>query len=130
MEFEAVADFLMSNPPVPTSPSPANISTQTGDDDARTLFLNRELSWLEFNRRVLHEALDERTPLLERVRFLGIFNSNLDEFFQKRVGGLKRQLGARFIGRSPDGLTPREQIDAIRRTVLELLTIQSDCYLQ
>ena len=51
-------------------------------------FLNRELSWLDFNRRVLHEALDERTPLLERIGFMAIFNSNLDEYYQKRVGGL------------------------------------------
>ena len=55
-------------------------------------FLNREVSWLEFNRRVLHEALDDRTPLLERIGFLAIFSSNLDEYYQKRVGYLKRQI--------------------------------------
>src|SRR5579864_7896589 len=71
-------------------------------------FLNRDLSWLEFNRRVLHEALDERTPLLERLRFLGIFTSNLDEFFMKRVGGLRRQLAAGIHAPSPEGVPPSE----------------------
>jgi polyphosphate kinase len=91
-------------------------------------FLNRELSWLEFNRRVLHEALDERTPVLERVRFLGIFTSNLDEFFMKRVGGLKRQVAAGVVSRTPDGLTPAEQLAAIRRTVLPMLVEQAEGY--
>jgi len=92
------------------------------------LFLNRELSWLEFNRRVLHEALDDRTPLLERVGFLAIFNSNLDEYFQKRVGGLKRQIAARVSLRSPDGLTPSEQIAVIRQAVIPMLRLQADCF--
>src|SRR5579862_5246946 len=73
-------------------------------------FLNRDISWLEFNRRVLHEALDERTPLLERLRFLGIFSSNLDEYFMKRVGGLKRGVAAGVIGKTPDGLTPLQTL--------------------
>ena len=58
------------------------------------LYLNRELTWLSFNRRVLHEAQDPRNPLLERVKFLAIVNANLDEFFMKRIGGLKQQVGA------------------------------------
>ncbi|MHB1157596.1 MAG: polyphosphate kinase 1 [Phycisphaerales bacterium] len=91
-------------------------------------FLNREMSWLEFNRRVLHEALDERTPLLERAKFLSIFTSNLDEFYQKRVGGLKRQLAAGIIARTPDGRTPTEQLVAIRQMVLPMLQQQAACF--
>src|SRR3954452_19604064 len=87
-------------------------------DIAPEEFLNRDLSWLEFNRRVLHEALDERTPLLERVRFLGIFGSNLDEYFMKRIGGLKRQIAAGVMTPSPDGMTPRQTLTAIRNAVL------------
>jgi polyphosphate kinase len=91
-------------------------------------FLNRDLSWLEFNRRVLHEAVDERTPLLERLGFLAIFSSNLDEFFQKRVGAIKQQIEAGITMPTPDGLTAREQLAAIRRNVNELLKLQLDCY--
>lgn len=87
--------------------------------------LNRELSWLEFNRRVLHEAMDDRTPLLERVRFLAIFTSNLDEFFMKRVGGLKRQVAAGAVPRTPDGMTPAQQLSAIRQTVIPMLEQQA-----
>lgn len=100
------------------------------DEQGNVLFLNRELSWLEFNRRVLHEALDDRTPLLERVAFLAIFNTNLDEYFQKRVGGLKRQIAAKVSLRSPDGLTPTEQIGVIRQAVLPMLRLQADCFEQ
>ncbi len=91
-------------------------------------FLNRDLSWLEFNRRVLHEAMDERTPLLERVSFLAIFASNLDEFIQKRVGSIKGQIEAGLAAITPDGLSPREQLTKIRDLVSELLQTQLDCY--
>jgi len=74
------------------------------------LYLNRELTWLEFNRRVLHEAEDERTPLLERLKFVSIVSSNLDEFFMKRIGGLKQQVEAGIRTQTVDGRTPRQQI--------------------
>ncbi len=84
------------------------------------LFLNRELTWLNFNWRVFHEAEDERTPLLERVKFLAITGSNLDEFFMKRIGGLKQQVGARMPERTIDGRTPRQQIEECYAEVLDL----------
>ena len=96
--------------------------------DTPDLFINRELSWLEFNRRVLHEAMDSRTPLLERVQFLSIFTSNLDEFYMKRVGGLKRQVEAGITSKSIDGLGPADQIAAIRKTVLPMLSNQAKCF--
>lgn len=81
-------------------------------------YFNRELSWLEFNSRVLHEALDERTPLLERLKFAAIFSSNLDEFFMVRVSGLKQQVEANVTKLPPDGHTPEEQLIAIRERLL------------
>jgi polyphosphate kinase len=88
------------------------------DDPA--LYFNRELSWLDFNQRVLELAEDPAVPLLEQVRFCAIYANNLDEFFMVRVAGLFDQLDAGIEARGPDGLTPREQIDAIQRRVLEL----------
>ena len=93
------------------------------------LFINRELSWLEFNRRVLEEAQDARHPLLERAKFLSIFSTNLDEFFMIRVAGLKQQVAAGARGASPDGMTPAEQLAAIRRTVLPLMEIHRQAWL-
>jgi polyphosphate kinase len=75
-----------------------------------SLYLNRELTWLEFNRRVLNEADDERTPLLERIKFLAIVSGNLDEFFMKRIGGLKQQIGTGVTTLTVDGKTPQQQI--------------------
>ena len=88
-------------------------------------YLNRELSWLEFNARVLHEARDERNPLLERVKFLAIFAGNLDEFFQVRIAGLRQQVEAGSVARSPDGRTADEQLAAARARVLELVAEHS-----
>ncbi|MFZ4584710.1 MAG: RNA degradosome polyphosphate kinase [Acidimicrobiia bacterium] len=84
-------------------------------------FLNRELSWLEFNGRVLALAEDSAQPLLERAKFLAIFASNLDEFFQVRVSGLREQVDAGLQKRTPDGMTPTEQLVAIRKRVVELV---------
>ena len=96
-----------------------------GARDQKGPILNRELSWVEFNARVLHEARDARNPLLERVKFLAIFASNLDEFFQVRVSGLRRQDQAGSAHHSLDGLTPAQQLDAIRSRVRELVAEHS-----
>jgi polyphosphate kinase len=94
--------------------------------DAR-LLLNRELSWLAFNERVLHEAMDRRTPLLERLKFLSIVSTNLDEFYMVRVAGLRRQVAAGVVQVTPDGMTPQEQLDAIDVRVKSLLERQRGC---
>ncbi|MFL5477868.1 MAG: RNA degradosome polyphosphate kinase, partial [Gemmatimonadaceae bacterium] len=88
------------------------------------LFLNRELSWLEFNNRVLHEAIDERNPLLERLKFLAIFNTNLDEFYMVRVAGLRRQVAAGMHPVTADAMSPLEQVTAISTRVGEQMRRQ------
>ena len=94
--------------------------------DPQYLF-NRELSWLEFNRRVLEQALDPGVPLLERLKFLSIFSNNLDEFFMIRVSGLKEQVSEGVTKTSPDGRTPAEQIREIRETLRPMLIEQMFC---
>lgn len=95
------------------------------DLDVPELYLNRELTWLEFNRRVLREAKDESNPLLERLKFIGIVSSNLDEFFMKRIGGLKQQVGAGVMNYSVDGRLPARQIEECYVKVRELETEKS-----
>jgi polyphosphate kinase len=90
-------------------------------------YFNRELSWLAFNARVLSEAEDNRVPLLERLKFLAIFSSNLDEFYMVRVAGLRRQVLAGVTQAPPDGLSPAEQLAAIRLQVSELMVRQRAC---
>lgn len=93
-----------------------------------THFLNRELSWLEFNQRVLDEALDATIPLLERVKFFCIVSSNLDEFFEVRVAGLKQQIESDVVERSLDGLTASETFGAVMRRVRKLVEQQYRCW--
>ena len=88
--------------------------------------LNRELSWLAFNRRVLSLAGESGIPLLERVKFIAIFSSNLDEFFQVRVAALRDQMAAHILSPGPDGRTPAEQLHAIGDEVRELIAVQED----
>lgn len=103
----------------PEQPAPPAINL-----DAPEWYLNRELTWLAFNRRVLHEAQDERTPLLERVKFMAIVSSNLDEFFMKRIGGLKQQIGARVRELSVDGRSPEQQLSECLAVVRDLVEQQ------
>src|SRR6266571_1935819 len=94
------------------APGPKTVAASIPLDDP-SLYFNRELSWLEFNRRVLEEAQDPSVPLLERVKFLAIFSSNLDEFFMVRVAALKRRVHAGDQTAGPDGLTPAETAEAV-----------------
>ena len=94
------------------------------------VFVNRELSWLEFNRRVLEEAQDPTVPLMERVKFLAIFSSNLDEFFMVRVAELKRRIRAGDPTTGPDGLSPAETMAAVADKVHRLVDAQHRCFLE
>ncbi len=118
---------------VPTEPQPAAVPQvplpQSLLHQPQFLF-NRELSWLEFNRRVLEEALDRAQPLLERLKFLAIFATNLDEFFMIRVSGLQEEVEDGVVEPSPDGLTPAEQLKAICERLRPLLAAQMDCLRQ
>src|SRR5262252_8900309 len=111
-----VASSTLSVPPKDALLQPAAevsrpVKAEAPELNAPELFLNRELTWLAFNRRVFEEALDEQNPLLERVKFLAITASNLDEFFMKRIGGLKQQVVAGLQELTVDGRTPQQQID-------------------
>jgi polyphosphate kinase len=113
----------------PRSPAPAESALPVALHDSAYLYINRELSWLEFNRRVLEEALSPSLhPLLERVKFLAIYHSNLDEFFMIRVSGLKQQVLAGAVQLPPDGMTPSEQLAAIRERLLPMLDQGARCW--
>ena len=91
-------------------------------------YINRELSWIAFNERVLAQALDERTPLLEQAKFSAIFSNNLDEFFMVRVASLKSQVEAGITTPSEDGTTPFEQLIKIRERLIPLVNKQQEHY--
>jgi polyphosphate kinase len=111
---------------VETSAAQTEETTQIDLNDP-ALFINRELSLLEFQRRVLQEARDPSNPLLERVKFLAILGSNLDEFFMVRVAGLRKQLDAGVVDLPPDGMTPAEQLAAIRKMAWQLMMEAREC---
>ena len=117
----AAPDLVRPSLSVPAS-TPVAVLPPRLDDPA--LFINRELSWLEFNARVLNEANDEKVPLYERLKFLGIFAQNLDEFFMVRVAGLQAQISGEVEETPPDGLTPDQQLAAISQRVHELTAEQ------
>jgi polyphosphate kinase len=114
---------------VTTTPSSARPRTSRSTARKPSFpFITRELSWLDFNERVLYQAEDERNPLLERTRFLSIFASNLDEFFQVRVSGLMQQVAAGHSRPTPDGLSASQKLDRIRGRVLQLQAQHSDVW--
>ncbi|HUH08025.1 MAG TPA: RNA degradosome polyphosphate kinase [Egibacteraceae bacterium] len=123
LETRGVVDRQVDGAPAALSPR----AVGAPDVEAPELYLNRELSWLEFNRRVLAQATDSRVPLLERLRFVSIFSNNLDEFFMVRVAGLKRQVEAGVARRTPDGRTPAEQLRAISERVRPMIEGATDC---
>ncbi|HBZ69048.1 MAG TPA: hypothetical protein DEP35_04590, partial [Deltaproteobacteria bacterium] len=109
---------------------PFSSETQdTRSDSQPEWFTNRELSWLAFNRRVLEEARDPQNPLLERMKFLAIVDSNLSEFLEVRVAGLRQQAEAGVADRNPDGLSPAETLHAIDVEIREMVAEQYDCWL-
>jgi len=114
------------SPDLPPSVEPAIPEPPAFDPNAPEWYLNRELTWLAFNQRVLHEAQDERTPLLDRVKFLAIVSSNLNEFFMKRIGGLKQQIGTRVRELSMDGRSPEQQLSECLAVVRDLVDQQRE----
>lgn len=112
----------------PQGKKPFQSAPQTRFPLDPALYINRELSWLEFNERVLEEARDTRHPLLERVKFLSIVGSNLDEFFMIRVAGIQEQVRAGFVELSPDGMTPDQQLKSIHDRVSLMMKSMRDCF--
>ncbi len=116
-----------ANKTKPAKPTAAKSPLRQNLRSHKQLLINRELSWLEFNRRVLEEALDQRHPILERLKFLAIFSSNLDEFFMIRVSGLQEAVAAGVTQTSPDGMTPSDQLTEISVRLRPMLDTQARC---
>src|SRR5213080_4406237 len=114
---------VVDEPPTDVAILPRDVPAANRFSDPRN-FVNRELSWLEFNRRVLEEAQDPTQPLIERVKFLTIFSSNLDEFFEIRVAGIKQQIESETSDLGPDGLSPTDTFNNIQRVVREVVAAQ------
>src|SRR5437588_11224756 len=113
-------------------PARMEVLQKDGPQEAHLLdpgnFINRELSWLEFNRRVLEEAQDPTQPLIERVKFLTIFSSNLDEFFEFRVAGIKQQIESETSDVAADGLSPTETFNQIQRLAHQLVATEYELF--
>lgn len=122
-----LAELITAEKETPAKQSSGKIVQELVDLNDPKLFINRELSLLEFQRRVLEEAQDESNPLLERVKFLAIVGSNLDEFFMVRVAGLRKQIEAGVLELPPDGMTPAEQLAAIRKVAWQLMSAAREC---
>ncbi len=124
---QAQAAAVQIDRPAKIAPAASTEAADAFDLKSPDWYLNRELTWLNFAARILHEAQYQRTPLLDRVRFLAIFGANLDRFFMKRIGGLKQQAGAGVHERTIDGRTPQQQIeecgDAVRTLEKEVRTV-------
>ena len=139
MKNRSMQDSRLVKPRVPKTKLPSetsnSLSQETGfqresseDLENPALFINRELSLLKFNERVLLQALDPKNPLLERVKFLSIVATNLDEFFMVRVATLLRKYRAESDDISPDGLDTAEQLEAIRTETAQMTKSMSDCW--
>ena len=122
----APADTSAGIPAVPAAPTGTPADTPTSTTESPDRFLNRELSWLDFADRLLDLAEDHEVPLLERVKFVAIWSSGMDEFFQVRVAGLKDQVAAGLRASSPDGMTPSEQLSAIGKRCRRLIARQDE----
>src|SRR6185312_13935403 len=128
--MDGAIEYGMSSAEAPAAPAPSPSHAVTAPEGLEdpSLYINRELSWLDFNDRVLQLAEDDDVPLLERVKFSAIYTTNLDEFYMVRVAGLRDQIDAGVQTPGPDGRTPSETLRLIREKALEQGTRLTDCF--